>query len=116
MLKGIGDSLKVIERTTAVLRAPLVLISPLLKTTLQKISPDPSLPNPAKAGPFAKGGKEGLEGRCLDNYGLLSNYQFVTPAPYQVRGKLRRESSDVKNLWIPASAGMTIQTFNVKKC
>jgi len=36
-----------------------------------------------------------------------NNYQFVTPAPYQVRGKLRRESRDVKRFWIPAFAGMT---------
>ena len=36
-----------------------------------------------------------------------NNPQFVTPAPFQVRGKLRRESSNVKNLWIPAFAGMT---------
>ena len=34
--------------------------------------------------------------------GTSNNSQFVTPAPYQVRGKLRRESSNVKNLWIPA--------------
>jgi hypothetical protein len=39
--------------------------------------------------------------------GTSNNYQFVTPAPYQVRGKLRRESSDVKRFWIPAFAGMT---------
>ena len=39
--------------------------------------------------------------------GTSNNSQFVTPAPYQVRGKLRRESSNVKNLWIPAFAGMT---------
>jgi len=36
-----------------------------------------------------------------------NNPQFVTPAPYPVRGKLRRESSNVKSLWIPAFAGMT---------
>jgi len=34
--------------------------------------------------------------------GTSNNYQFVTPAPYQVRGKLRRESSDFKSFWIPA--------------
>jgi len=28
--------------------------------------------------------------------GTSNNYQFVTPAPYQVRGKLRPESSDIK--------------------
>ena len=39
--------------------------------------------------------------------GTSNNSQFVTPAPYPVRGKLRRESSNVKNLWIPAFAGMT---------
>ncbi len=39
--------------------------------------------------------------------GTSNNYQFVTPAPYQVRGKLRRESGDVKGFWIPAFAGMT---------
>jgi hypothetical protein len=39
--------------------------------------------------------------------GTSNNFQFVTPAPYQVRGKLRRESSNVKSLWIPAFAGMT---------
>ena len=39
--------------------------------------------------------------------GTSNNYQFVTPAPYQVRGKLRRESSVVKGFWIPAFAGMT---------
>jgi len=39
--------------------------------------------------------------------GTSNNYQFVTPAPYQVRDKLWRESSDVKGFWIPAFAGMT---------
>jgi hypothetical protein len=39
--------------------------------------------------------------------GTSNNFQFVTPAPYPVRGKLRRESSYVKSLWIPAFAGMT---------
>ncbi|OGP76141.1 MAG: hypothetical protein A2V86_02285 [Deltaproteobacteria bacterium RBG_16_49_23] len=33
--------------------------------------------------------------------GASNNYQFVTPAPYQVRGKLRRESIDVN----PAKGG-----------
>ncbi len=49
-----------------------------------------------------------------------NNYQFVTPAPYQVRGKLRRESSNVKRFWIPAPvsrygtsfAGMTSPITN----
>ena len=36
-----------------------------------------------------------------------NNSQFLTPAPYPVRGKLQRESSYVKSLWIPAFAGMT---------
>ena len=39
--------------------------------------------------------------------GTSNNSQLVNPAPYPVRGKLRRESSNVKNLWIPAFAGMT---------
>jgi hypothetical protein len=39
--------------------------------------------------------------------GTSNNYQFVTPAPYQVRDELRREPSDVKSFWIPAFAGMT---------
>ena len=39
--------------------------------------------------------------------GTSNNSQFVTPAPYPVRGRLRRESSYVKSLWIPAFAGMT---------
>jgi hypothetical protein len=39
--------------------------------------------------------------------GTSNSYQFVTPAPYQVRGELRWESSDVKSFWIPAFAGMT---------
>ena len=39
--------------------------------------------------------------------GTFNNYQFATPAPYQVRSKLQRESSDVKSFWIPAFAGMT---------
>ena len=39
--------------------------------------------------------------------GTSNNYQFVTPALYQVRGKLRRESSDVKGFWIPVFTGMT---------
>ena len=43
----------------------------------------------------------------ISSKGTSNNYQFVTPAPYQVRGKLRRESSDVKSFWIPAFAGMT---------
>ena len=34
--------------------------------------------------------------------GTSLNSQFVTPAPYQVRGKLRWESINVKHLWIPA--------------
>jgi hypothetical protein len=34
--------------------------------------------------------------------GPSNNSQFVTPAPSPVRGKLRRESSYVKSLWIPA--------------
>jgi len=42
----------------------------------------------------------------LSSYGTSNNSQFVTPAPYQVRGKLRRESSYVESLWIPAFAGM----------
>ena len=33
--------------------------------------------------------------------GTSINFKLVTPAPYQVRGKLRRESSYVKSLWIP---------------
>ena len=36
-----------------------------------------------------------------------NNPQFVTPAPYPVRGKLRRESSDVNAFWIPVFTGMT---------
>ena len=39
--------------------------------------------------------------------GTSNNPQFVTPAPYLVRGKLRRESSYLKSLWIPAFAGIT---------
>jgi hypothetical protein len=39
--------------------------------------------------------------------GTSNNLQFVPLAPYQVWGKLRRESSYVKSLWIPAFAGMT---------
>jgi len=39
--------------------------------------------------------------------GTSNNYQFVTPAPYQVRDKLRPESSYIKGFWIPAFAGMT---------
>jgi hypothetical protein len=39
--------------------------------------------------------------------GPSNKSQFVTPAPYPVRGRLRRESSYVKSLWIPAFAGMT---------
>jgi hypothetical protein len=35
------------------------------------------------------------------------NYQFVTLAPYSLRGKLRRESSTLTDFWIPAFAGMT---------
>ena len=34
--------------------------------------------------------------------GTSNNFQFVTPAPYPVRGRLRRESSYVMSLWIPA--------------
>ena len=49
----------------------------------------------------------GEGGVGVNNKGTSNNYQFVTPAPYQVRGKLRRESSDVKSFWIPAFAGMT---------
>jgi hypothetical protein len=32
---------------------------------------------------------------------------FVIPAPYQVRGKLQKESSDFRLLWTPAFAGVT---------
>ena len=39
--------------------------------------------------------------------GTSNNYQFATPALYLVRGKLRREASNVKSFWIPAFAGMT---------
>jgi hypothetical protein len=42
-----------------------------------------------------------------EDRGTSNNYQFVTPAPYRVRGKLRPESSDIKGFWIPAFAGMT---------
>jgi hypothetical protein len=35
--------------------------------------PCPLFAKEGKFLPFAKGGKEGLEGRCLDNYGLFSN-------------------------------------------
>ncbi len=43
----------------------------------------------------------------INQKGTSNNFQFATPAPYQVRGKLQRESSNVKTLWIPAFAGMT---------
>ena len=36
-----------------------------------------------------------------------NHYEFVTPAPYPVRSKLRRKSGIVRNFWIPAFAGMT---------
>jgi hypothetical protein len=44
--------------------------------------------------------------KCQIIKGASNNYQFVTPAPYQVRGKLRRESSFLI-IWFPAFAGMT---------
>jgi hypothetical protein len=47
---------------------------------------------------------------CFSVKGVSNNYQSVTPAPYQIRGKLRRESSNVKNFWIPVSTGMTFLT------
>jgi hypothetical protein len=61
----------------------ILLISPLLKRHTSENLPYPLLPafgrkRTAKEGkflPFAKGGKEGLDGRCLDNYGLLSKAQ-----------------------------------------
>ena len=31
-----------------------------------------------------------------------NHYEFVTPAPYPVRSKLRRKSGIVRNFWIPA--------------
>jgi hypothetical protein len=34
--------------------------------------------------------------------GTSNNSKFVTPAPYQVRGKLRRGSSHINTFWIPA--------------
>jgi len=50
-------------------------ISPLLKRHSSKNLPCPLFAKEGKFLPFAKGGKEGLEGRCLDNYGLLGkNY------------------------------------------
>jgi len=48
--------------------------------------------------------------------GTSNNYQSVTPAPYQVRGKLRRESSGVKNFWIPAFAGITLLEVALIDC
>src|SRR4030042_5937555 len=55
-----------------------------------------------------KRGRTSLSVHLLQHFKTTSNNsKFVTPAPYHVRGKLRRESSDVKSLWIPASAGMT---------
>jgi len=38
--------------------------------------PCPLFTKEGKFLPFAKGGKEGLEGQCLDNYGLLSKSNF----------------------------------------
>jgi hypothetical protein len=53
----------------------ILLISPLLKRHTSENLPCPLFAKEGKFLPFAKGGKEGLEGRCLDNYGLLSKVQ-----------------------------------------
>jgi hypothetical protein len=44
-----------------------------LKRLSSENLPCPLFTKEGKFLPFAKGGKEGLEGRCLDNYGRLSN-------------------------------------------
>jgi hypothetical protein len=54
-----------------------------------------------------RNGQNFLAFRFSSIKGTSNNYQFVTPAPYQVRDKLRPESSDIKGFWIPAFAGMT---------
>jgi hypothetical protein len=45
----------------------------IIEKTLSENLPCPLFAKEGKFLPFAKGGKEGLERRCLDNYGLLSN-------------------------------------------
>ena len=56
---------------------PELLISPLLKRLSSENLPCPLFPKEGKFLPFAKGGKEGLEGRCLDNYRPISNLGFM---------------------------------------
>jgi hypothetical protein len=46
--------------------------------------------------------------------GTSNHLQFDTPVPYQVRGKLQQESSHVKDLWIPACAGMTFLEVSLR--
>jgi len=45
-------------------------MSPLLKRHISENLPFPLFAKEGKSLPFAKGGKEGLESRCLDNYRL----------------------------------------------
>jgi len=43
---------------------------------------------------------------------MLKNALSVIPAPDQVEGKLQQGSSDFKQFWILASAGMTFLVIN----
>ena len=45
----------------------------------------------------------------IDGFAKSRNFSiFVIPAPYQIRGKLQGESSKFKEIWTPASAGVTV--------
>src|SRR4030042_2474810 len=60
-----------------------------------------------------------LGNRCYGIYHIIlkvtsNNSKFVTPASYQVRGKLRWESSIIRDFWIPAFAGMTFLEVALK--
>jgi len=48
-------------------------MSPLLRRYISENLPYPLFAKEGKFLPFAKGGKEGLEDRCLANYGLTFN-------------------------------------------
>jgi hypothetical protein len=76
----------------------------MLKAFKEEVNTNPRIACP---GPREKEKGGVFPNRDLTLKGTSNNYPFVTPAPYQVRDKLRRESSDVNDFWIPVFTGMT---------
>ena len=59
--------------------------------------------------PAAAAGPEGLwPGGSCGALKFKTYFHAVIPAPYQVRGKLQRESSPSKLFWTPALSGVTM--------